>query len=264
MTLIPSLMATDKLAARMKATESLMRLYAAAEECTRLYRRAGLPVPREVALLTTWGDDEARREEQAEKRQLLTIPPPMLVMERGWLSIDLASALPITVVPALLRDNPDPLPVKDVRDRLLGLGIAATEGSIDNIGTKLDHAKIIRRTMAGWQLIEPSQAAVLSAGRLHGPKNVFQLQEIAAHRREAELEYLREYGTLSRSQLIDLLQQSEWVVAPVNVFLVKADLLALQSQKQIRRVKSDNPRNFDWELVKKKGQLRLANLNSAS
>ena len=253
----------DKLVARMKAIESLSRLYAVAEECKALHRKAGLPLPKELALLAAWGEDETKAEEQQSKRALLTIPPPVPPMEKGWLSIPFANGMPITIIPAVLRDSSEAVPVADLRQTLRSLGVSASEGSIDNIGTKLDKAQIIWRSAAGWRLREPNRAAIVSGGRLHGPPEVFQPPELAAHRREAGLAYFEQYGTLSRSQLIRLLQDSDWVVATINLFLVKADLAALQSEKRIRRSKPDDPRNWDWELAKKKGQLRLANVNTA-
>jgi hypothetical protein len=248
---------TDKLAARIKATESLMQLYAFAKECKSLHLKAGLPVPREVSLLMTWGEDEAKAESGESKRTLLTIPPPFPVGEKGWISVDLAEAMPITIVPAILRDYSEPLPESDVVALVEKLGIKATEGSIQNIGTKLDAKGIIERSESGWRLLDADRAARIAGGRLLGPPSVFQLQEIAAHRRDAEISYLQEYGKLSRSQLISLLQQSDWVNAPVNEFLVKADLLALKAAKRVQRAKSDNPRSWEWEL-RRKG-LRLAN-----
>jgi hypothetical protein len=142
--------------------------------------------------------------------------------------------------------------------RLHQLGVDPTEGSIHNIGTRLDEAGVIVRSAAGWQLLRREKVARVSGGRVMGQPEAFQAMEIAAHRREAEMAYFQAYGRLSRSQLIALLQQSDWVSAPVNVNLLRADLQALQSAKLIHRVKSDDPTNWDWELSRKKGQLKLA------
>lgn len=249
----------DKLAARVKAIESLQRLYLAADECGKLHLKAGMPLPKEVSLLMTWGEEEARAEEQAAKPALLSIQPPFPVPEKGWISVSLEDCQPVTIAPAVLRDDA-PLTVGELTDKVRALGVGTSEGSIANIATKLVAAGTIERSASGLRLASAALTAKIVGGRLWGPAEVFQDSDVAAHRREAVLAYLQTYGKLSRAQIITLLQQSDWVNAPINMYLVKADLQALQAKKLARRAKSDDPRNWDWELIKKRGQLKLANV----
>jgi hypothetical protein len=260
MILLALMGSSDKLNARMKATESLMRLYASAKECEALYKKAGLPLPKEVALLSSFGEEESKAERQAEKPALISIPPPYPPMEKGWLSVELTQCLPTTVVRAVLRQAILSMPVAEVIAKLHELGVKVTEGAVANIGTRLDEDGIIKRDAEGWRLASGTSATQMIDGRLHGPVEAFEPADIANHRREAELAYLAEYSPISRSQLISLLQRSDWVMAPVNVFLVKADLQRLEAKKLIRRDKPDDPQNWDWVLVKKRGggQLKLA------
>jgi hypothetical protein len=159
---------------------------------------------------------------------------------------------------ASLKQDGGFIPVQQIIQRLRELDVKVSDGAVGNIGTRLQEDAVIERTEDGWHLLDGAAAAVIAGGRLTGPPAAFEPSDLAAHRREAELAYFAEYGPLSRAQLITLLQQSEWVVAPVNVFLVKADLQRLEAAKLIRRAKPDDPRNWDWVMVKKRGQLKLA------
>lgn len=97
------------------------------------------------------------------------------------------------------------------------------------------------------------RAPILFEGRLWGPANIFQKYEIADHRREAILWLLQKFPGQQIVQIVERLQDCEWVRAPKNKDLVKADMQILEKDGLVER--RGNTRK--WQLVEGKGQPQL-------
>lgn len=124
---------------------------------------------------------------------------------------------------------------------------------MNNIGTRLS-GKQINRTDSGWQLISPEETGVLHEGYLWGPRAFFHKYELAAHRRLAILHVLSFFnGGLQLRQILEWLRKCNWVHAPVNKDLLKADLEILDRDEKIRKVGNSGK----WELAPAKEPMKL-------
>jgi hypothetical protein len=240
----------DQIQSEQDACESYSALLAQARKCQELYVRAGLALPDRVQrLLGVTSDSGAKttpRIPPPEKRS-----PPK---EAGadWIAINASDAIVTTVVLAILRNgNGGRTRVKDLNDRVMELLPESTSGSVANAGTRLTTDRVIDRDEEGWRLLKPERAAVLQDGVLWGLVAVFSSQEIAAHRRAAELHVLKQFPSgLQMVQIVEQLKSCEWVRSPVNKDMVKGDVMALLEEKKVRRVGNTKK----WQLAPEKGE----------
>lgn len=236
----------DLLTAEQEAAQSLIDLIEQAKKCQRLYERAQMPAPEALKRLLGANGN-------GHKQTVANIPAPdrptaPREAESDWVSIDVQSAFPNSIVLAILRNAGGPLTVRQVVAAVESIRPDTSAGTIANIGTKLD-GDVITRSKDGWELIYPDAAPILHAGLIWGPPDTFNKYELAAHRRDAILHILSTVrGGLMTSQLIEFLQNSPWVHAPVNKELVQDDVELLSKDGKIRRRGASKK----WELAPEK------------
>lgn len=256
---------TDKFAHIRAATESAMALYEYAQRCEELHKQAGQPLPPPIqALITAIVGDETPTRLTPVKAKLNRRPitPPFPVLQEGWISILVTNALPQTVIPTILSESEFAMDYRALALRVQALGTDVSEGGVMNACARLAKDKI-DHTVGGWVLKEGAQTALMKEGRLFGPPELFQLQEIATYRREVILVLLGAYGALTRAQIIQILKGTTWLSAPVAMAHVKKDLTKLSESGLIRRTPgADEERTWTWELTaptsKGKPKLRIA------
>jgi hypothetical protein len=168
-----------------------------------------------------------------------------------WISVPIKSASPTTTALAVLRHAGGPLRARVMQERVLALLTTTSEGSVSNAGTRLEQDGIIKRDDDGWLLMEAAKAPILHEERLWGPPAIFGKYELAAYRRDAikHLLGLANAG-LQTSQVIDQLQQCQWLHVLVNKEIVQDDMEVLQAEKVIRRRGASKK----WELMPEKGE----------
>jgi hypothetical protein len=222
----------------------LVDLLEKAEETRRVYQSLRLPLPDALRrLIGSNGTDEAGG--AASGFKLPAMPPEAA---DDWTWIPLAESSPGTLVRALLHVATGPLKSKELYEQINAMGINASLGTVSNAAVRLETQEIIRRDVGGgWVIAKPDQAGIISEGHMWGPQSIFTAQELAAHRREAIIQLLRKWsGGLQMVQLTEQLRQLDWLRAPVNKDLVKADLDRLQGENKVRRALGHSRK---WVLV---------------
>ncbi|MGB6130508.1 MAG: hypothetical protein WCC14_09285 [Acidobacteriaceae bacterium] len=236
----------SKFEAERKAVDSLGRLYAAADECRRLYESAGMALPETV--LRIFSD---QKNSGTSRTPVINIPaierdsvPPEATEE--WISISASAATPTTVALALLRGARHPLRPKELVDAVGNIIPDVSGGSVYNLGFRLEKEGKLVKTEDGWALAKSDFAPVLDHGLIWGPPESLAKQDVAAHRREAILHVLRmDKSGLQIVQLVAKLHDCPWVKAPVNKDLLKADMQVLLDGGKVRQ--RGNSRK--WEAV---------------
>lgn len=257
---------SDKFAAAQAAAQGVLDLYALAHKTAELHRKAGqqLPPPIQALVTAIVGPEAAESEPKRPKLKRRPITSPFPILREGWISVAVGNALPQTLVPVLLAEAGHPLDSGALGDAIRKLGVDVTEGSLQNVGTRLKEARVIDHTPLGWTLRDASKVPTMKDGRLFGAPGFFQSIEVASYRREIILALLGAYGALSRAQVINILRETPWLNAPAMLTPVKMDLLKLSEMGLIRRTPgADEERSWTWELAAgtPKGQaqqLRLA------
>ncbi len=118
-------------------------------------------------------------------------------------------------------------------------GTVKNEGSVANLGKPLEAEGVITRTASGWVLKAERLAPLLVDGFAWGPlSGVFNVQEIAAHRRQLILHVLGlQPSGLQQAQLLATLESCAWLNGvPVNKDLIKLDIETMAKAGLVRRV----------------------------
>ena len=228
-------MVIDRIDEESNAVQSLAALYEQARQCRDLYQRAQMGLPE--ALQRFFGMNGNSHKAAGKGANIPPLPRLNPPEEAGhdWLWIDVTQAGATSIVLAVLRANKEPLHPRDIFERVTRYLADCTSGSISNIGTRLD-GTVIERTDDGWKLLQPEKAGIIRDGRLWGPASVFSKTELAVHRRDAILHLLHALGGLQIVQIVEQLRNCNWVNAPVNKDLVKADMAILLAAGKVRRV----------------------------
>jgi Fe2+ or Zn2+ uptake regulation protein len=148
---------------------------------------------------------------------------------------------------AVLKASTESLTVRDVHEKVKVFSEDVSLGTIANVGTKAFQNGIISRDDGRWQLIDRDKAGVIHDGFVWGPPQIFQMHELAAHRRAAILHVLRQntVGLQVTQIVVQLRNDLVKPPIPVNKSLVKADLEALQDDGNVRR----RGNSKKWEAV---------------
>jgi hypothetical protein len=218
-----------------EAYEKFAKALQELEASKRLFETAGEPLPEKLK------EFFGLHRNGSSVAPLVTVTPlprnhRPLEAENDWISVPLDEATATTLVLAVLKRAGKPLPAKEVVEAVGELNPNITRGSIHNIGTRLDK-KLIAREENGWVLIDPRKATIIDDGYLWGPRDVFDKQDLAAHRREAILHILGILpGGLQTVQIVEMLRRTEWVHAPASKDLVKADMEQLEADNKVKRM----------------------------
>jgi hypothetical protein len=169
----------------------------------------------------------------------MKLPPHPADRQASWIWVPTEQCTANSLVLALLRDASGPLQVQKLADDVQRLkGVPVNSGSVANVLTRLKSTKVARGD-AGWTLIDKTGTPVLHQGHLWGAVDVFEKQEVAAHRRMAILHVLGQFpGGLQIVQIVEmLLDKSPWFNRdiPCNKDLVKDDLAELDEQQKAKR-----------------------------
>jgi hypothetical protein len=222
--------------AEQEAYRAIADLLALAERCKELCDRAGLALPEPLKRLLGMNEGTAKL-----SRAVVIPPPPVKSRPPGfkddWISVQLANATPITVVPAILQDRTAGLRATELLAKVAEVLPTVPGGSVVNTLSRLKSVGVIDKANGGgWIIKKPEAAAVLYDGMLWGPRSAFQKQEVASHRRDAILYLLGHFSSgLQIVQLVEVLGECDWLHAPVNKDLIKDDMNALLNQRKIRR-----------------------------
>lgn len=229
-------MALDK---ETRAYEALGRLMKAATECRVVFDEVGLEYP--PPLRRILGEEGAETGEVPRSPRPPRIPAPSIHrpdgVGDGWISVPMDGMNPQNVVLGVLRAAEGPTPVRQIVADVKATGCDASDGTIANIGTRLEREGVIQRSEDGWALIDRSRAPLLSGKYAWGPREAFLKQELAARRREAILHVLRVFpGGLMSLQIVDQLESCTWLKTPANKDLLKADMEDLREAGKVKRV----------------------------
>jgi hypothetical protein len=236
----------------LAAATSYVRLMNEAEECRKLYQRAGVPLP--PAILRLLGESD-----NTQRQLTLRLPGPDQDTERlaskppqakaNWISIWAEDASPTTLALAILREQVEPIRAKDLSDQVTRILPMIVGGSIYNLLKRLYSSGYLKKRLSRWYLVKKEEASVLSGKFLWGPPEIFAKTDLAALRREAILHILSNERSLQIMQIVEKLKAWDWVkdVVPISKDLLKLDMRALNEAGKVRRV--GNSRN--WEVVEK-------------
>jgi hypothetical protein len=232
--IIPVAMPKDFTATR-EAYQRFAQVLAELEACKRLFESAGEPLPEQLK--------EFFGTSRSNGRGLyanLNIPQPHRprpnAAEDDWISIETKDVMATNIVLAILRKSNRPMKARDVIEAAERVNPNVTRGAINNIGTRLG-GTLITRTDEGWTLNDPAKGGIISEGYLWGPPELFEVQEKAAHRREAILHILGHFPSgLQIVQLVEQLRGCSWMKAPASKDLLKADMEILQTEDKVRRI----------------------------
>lgn len=225
------------LAKEKRAFEALTKAMTGVEQCRVLFDEAGLEYP--ATLRRMLGQENGAN---GTGTQGLIKPPASHSRPPGvadsWICVPVKALTPQTLALGILRDASKPMPVKEMVLALHARGVDVHEGSVANMGPRLEHLGIIRRPQGeGWVLTEPHRAPVLKGEYAWGNTDVFNAYEIAARRREAiahVLNYFRD--GLQQVQILTQMEGLAWLKTSLNKDLVKSDIEDLQREGRVRRV----------------------------
>ena len=155
-----------------------------------------------------------------------------------WIWIDIPSATTTTLMLALLRQSAKPLTPKEIRDQIVAFGGEHEEvvvGTVYNAVQRMTTNDVLSRNEDGAVTIKQMERVT-----------AFQMAELAAHRREAEIFILRKHGPLQQMQVLAKLKEADLlnVQIPLNKDLIKGDFQSLDG-KRIRKVGSAKK----WEAI---------------
>ena len=226
-------MSLDWLELETTAQRAYLDLVEKVRECRVHYENAGLPVPPRILRFL---DDEA----PAAPVPSVVIPPPTAprrpVQARAdWFWLPTGSAMPTTLVRAVLRDGPQP--VRTLVARVTELrGSDVNAGVIANIGTRLAESNEITRDKGQWALANPDAAPILLEGNVWGSKDMFEPYDLAEHRRNCIVHVLKAHPDgLQIISINRLLERCDWVHAPLSKDVVKTDMGTLHDEGRAKR-----------------------------
>lgn len=216
------------------------------EVSKRLFESAGEPLPEQLKEFFGGGRSNGRN-----PISRLNIPQPHrdkrpAEASDDWISIATQDVAATNLTLAVLRSANGPVRASDVADLVSSINPDVTRGAISNIGTRLN-GTLISRTEDGWTLTDKSKAGIICDGYFWGPVDIFEVQEKAAHRREAILQILLNFVSgLQIVQLVEQLRGCSWMKAPASKDLLKLDLEVLQRNHKVRRISNSKK----WVLEK--------------
>jgi hypothetical protein len=237
---------THNLKLEMEAYRGLADLLGQAEKVRSLFERAGSPLPDALQRLIR-SNGNVRMQISVGEYMPSDTPPNY---DPEWLWVDLKSATPGTLALAILKASTDPLTAREIHERVRALPEMAevSMGTIANVGTRALENGLITRTDDGhWQLVDADKAGLIHGEHVWGKVQAFQMQELAAHRRNAIVHLLRLNPVgLQATQILAHLQKRDLVrqEIPVNKALVKSDLEAMDGERVRKRGNSKK-----WEAI---------------
>lgn len=237
---------THNLKLEMEAYRGLADLLGQAEKVRSLFEQAGSPLPDALQRLVR-SNGHVRMQPAIGEFMPSNTPQNY---DPEWVWVDLKSATPGTLALAILKESSTPLTTREIHERvqkLPGMSDVAM-GTIANTGTRAFENGLITRTEDGhWQLIAPDKAAIVHGDHVWGKVQAFQMQELAAHRRNALVHLLRLNPIgLQAAQILVHLQKRDLVrpEIPVSKALIKADLEAMDGERVRKRGNSKK-----WEAI---------------
>lgn len=218
----------------VEAYKAASQLMAEAERVASLFRELELPTPRPVARMI--GDTNgAVIEEPHKPRSSNTNAERPANVRDDWISIPIDQLSMTATVLVVLREAPKPLKFRQIVARVKKLRGKAPEGSVFNVGSRLE-GDLINKKKGDWSLIDQDRAPVFEGKRAWGPKEVFSVHDLAAHRRDMIVRILRDKPSgLTLMQLVDALSEDEECVAPVGKDILHADTQAMAKDYVIKR-----------------------------
>jgi len=230
----------------MEAYRGLADLLEQADKVRSLFERAGSPLPDALQRLVH-SNGHLRAQSPIGEFKPSDTPPNC---DPDWVWVDLKSAVAGTLALAILKASGNSLTVREIHERvrmLPDMGDVSV-GTLANVGTRALENGLITRTEDGhWQLVDPDKAGIIHGSHVWGKPAVFQMQELASHRRNAIVHLLRLNPVgLQAAQILAHLQKRDLVhqEIPVNKALIKCDLDAMDGERVRKRGNSKK-----WEAI---------------
>jgi hypothetical protein len=209
-----------------------------------LFLRAALPVPEELKQLLG-GTSSPAQPGNAPFR-----PPFPPDAQGDWIWIDIPSATTTTLTLALVRQSAKALTAKEIRDQIVAFGGEHAEvvvGTVYNAVQRMIVNGVLDRSGDGTIIIKQMERVpMLYEHHIWGAVTAFQMTELAAHRRDAEVYILRKYGPLQQMQLLERIKEADLLNpgVPLNKDLIKGDFNFMNGTR-IRKVGSAKK----WEAI---------------
>lgn len=224
---------------KARAFESLFKLFKQIEECRTLCNEAQVEFPESLRrVLDEDSDVEASPRRSTAVVRSFRRPEAPPGISGDWINVPLSALSAQTAVLAVLRGAGNkPLPAREIAVDLRSHGLQVSEGSIYNIGGRLERDRAISKAKGeGWTLTDRSRAPIISGENAWGTSEMFTVHELAARRRDLIVQLLADHpaGLLAR-QILAALDACDWRGTPLSKDLVKADLDQLQRDGRLRR-----------------------------
>lgn len=221
------------------AYDAVARLLAEARRVAQLCRDAGIECPRPVSRMLDDSNgalaSSDTQVDQSTKLRKETRSPNEL--GEGWISIQIKYMSTTGLVLGILRRSEKPLRFKEIMACMKQYRPRVATGSVFNVSARLE-GDVIHKVKGLWALRDINKAPKLEGSFAVGPKGVFSMYELAAHRREIICNILDEKPAgLTTMQLVGELELSDKCVAPVGKDIVMADLRNMAKEGRIRRFK---------------------------
>lgn len=225
----------DRLQREMEAYSSLSKLLDDAQRTRDLFVAAKLDIPAPLLRLTGENGKE-RPPAVVATIPTMELPPKPAAAGDDWVFVPMDGAYPMTLVKALLRNSGGAMKPRELVDAIQSLRPELGSGGVYNTGPRLEKAGIIEKSDHGWVLVEEDTGPILTNEGVWGHPKELQKQEVAAHRRALLVHVLSLYKSgLQVVQIVEQLKGCIQCKAPVTKDLVKADMLALQEEKRVKR-----------------------------
>lgn len=217
-----------------------------ADSTRSLFQRAGLSVPEELKHLLGGSAASPPQTSIGNFR-----PPSPPNAGDDWIWIDISDATTTSLTLATLREVDKPLTAKEIRDKIITLGEKHEEvvvGTVYNAVQRMAANDVLNRGDDGRITIKQAEKTpLMHDGRLWGPVAAFQMAELAAHRRDAEVYLLRKTPVgLQQSQVVAMLRDGDLLnpLVPMNKDLIKGDF-GVMDGKRVRRIGNSKK----WEAI---------------
>jgi hypothetical protein len=233
--------ATVAIEQELRAYASFAALLTKVEECRGLFDEAGLAYPEPLQRMLGHLTGLMMNGAMAPRPSIHIDPPPAPPRPPGvgdgwiWVPINVLTAQ-VCVLAVLRAADGAPVPVRQIKSEVISRGSSSNDGSILNIGTRLEDAGTIARAKDGWRLLDLSKAPILNGKYAWGTEEMFSKNEIAARRRDGIVHVLGCFRDgLQSAQILTQLQDCPWFKGPLNKDQLKLDLEELKKAQRIRR-----------------------------
>jgi hypothetical protein len=241
----------------IQANGAFVELLKQAQACKNLFAKSGVAIPLPLEAFIGSGESKAKGADDSPRaRKIIHIVPPRrprrfkTPVEAGvkWISVLAKDAVLSSLILAILRRD-QLLSLADVLKEVRRYQLKTIPNSTYNAVKRLQDSGLIYPKDDGrLALFGPDGAPMLEGDYLWGDPDHLASADIAAFRREVVLQMIADNPGIQAAQMVAQLIAVEWFPPKFNKDTIKGDLLALQTERKIR--KSGSGRG--WEAEKEK------------